>query len=47
MPEQVTIWSRYEWDCPACQDTHSTDVEPEGTVECDGCGEVSEVGETR
>lgn len=47
MTDQVAVWVRYEWDCPSCGYDHSTDVEPEGTVECESCGETSDVGETR
>lgn len=38
--ESVRAHVRYEWDCPACGETHDeADIEPSGDGACSKCGQ--------
>lgn len=37
-PEVVAAHPRWEWDCPACQSTNTTEFHPPEDEECDVCG---------
>jgi len=45
---EAVAYSRYEWDCPACQEVNTEDHDPSGeTIECGDCGSPVRITEAR
>lgn len=36
--EAVPAYTRWEWECPACESPNSTEFAPPEDEECDVCG---------
>lgn len=46
--DEIIIYTRYEWTCLDCQETNDEgDIKPVGEANCEHCGSVFRVGETR
>ncbi len=45
---EAVAWAKYEWTCPDCDEENVVDHDPQGeSLECDGCGQLVRIRETR